>query len=402
VNANGWLSTCEGDTLIQCDSQGFRTFHKRCRSCIDGLCSGALDSLCSADFDCLGDLSCQPDPEGIPDQRTCTRQCSCPEEDNGCADCEGLAAGTYEVTVQAVEADSGLVLASRLVSAVTVSSDPLPAEVAVELLPADFTVGEFHDLEVSWSVNGLFTPQPVSFEKGDPPKDFGGPFSHDSCDEVAAAAIEIEVDGASHIRSCILQTDGEGWFAVGHQPLVRARLLGQDGSPLTEWSPPEPQAAAAIAGATDRWAAQIDFPHDRFLAPSASLPGSLWVALSFDGKGCTESDPPVKWVTFELLRDGVPVTPPPQLLMAVNGTFGENGRGPVECLGPGNSQGLGGFPWGDYTLAVTAQPAAASPDPPCWQGEFELVAGAGESNPVQQLDVPRLSTAPECTSEPGD
>jgi len=287
--------------------------------------------------------------------------------------------GYYDVTVEAIEVGTGNVLATQGQTRVRVLSDAA----AVTQVDLTFTASQFTGsggvVNVYWNINGTEDGQP----KGK---------SWDTCAEVGAAEAVVEVDGLETAYDCHAGGNMSAAIDVSAQPQVRVKLVDSAGADLTTWSP---QAAAdPVAGAADTWEYVGEFFWDSFATLKDTMTGDYWFATSYEGTDCDQVTPTAKQQITLLKLDGNVLNPAPDVCGPDNACTPSDGASAGACYFSDETQKIKDTLWREYKLLI--QGAQDNLDV-CWEQEFDIVIGAGATNPLVMHDLPRIDTSGTCT-----
>ncbi|MBK8481600.1 MAG: hypothetical protein IPL40_10540 [Proteobacteria bacterium] len=282
---------------------------------------------------------------------------------------EGLEVGRYTVTVYARAADERDL--GQLVDSVDLAtSRPGPVSVALAL---------FGRIEVSWNLNGTIGTTDDQ--------------SWDRCAEVGAAEALVTVDGSPITVPC----EAGGRMAATISDLkigshtVAVKLRDAGGADLTT------EASAVVRAGTRGGVLIADFFHDSFL-DGAGIRGDLLFRTTFEGQSCTATRPPVTLQITLLRFNGQAVE---NLELCPAGGEGLSLCTPVDDSTPracsAEAQRIANLPWGLYRLKLRGAVNDGSDSPAvCWQQEQDVLVGAGSSNPVITVDVPRTVSTEGC------
>jgi hypothetical protein len=293
-------------------------------------------------------------------------------------DLHGIIEGTYVVTVLALDAN-GVELASRPQSDVDVFGiGPL---ITLDFIASDFSSGAGKKVNVFWNINGTVDGTP----KGQ---------SWDTCDEVGAAEAIVVVDNKEHKFNC----KGSGFpgkvtmsaaVSVDSEPTVQVKLVDASGAVITTLSPASPGPSSVDA---DTWEYVAEFYHDAF---TSSKNGVYAFMTTFEGgKTCSQLTPQVDLQIALLKLNNNPVTA--DVCDASSTCVKTNGADTMACTS--GTQQLSSLAWGEYVMKVSGAVGPA-PGTICWEQEFknqDMLIGAGDSNPVVTLDVPKTITTGVC------
>jgi hypothetical protein len=286
--------------------------------------------------------------------------------------------GTYSVTVLALDAN-GMELASRLQSGVDVIG--IGPRITLDFTATDFNGGGSEKVNVYWNINGTED----GTAKGQ---------SWDTCDEVGAAQAIVLVNNKEHTFHC----KGSGYpgkvtmsaaVSVTGKPTVQVKLVDSSGASITTMSPLSPGPSSA---GTDTWEYVAEFYHDAF---TTTKNGVYAFTTTFEnGKTCSQLSPPVDLQVALLKLNNNPVTA--DVCDASSTCVKTNGADTLACSA--GTQQLSSLEWGEYVMKISGAVGPA-PGTICWEQEFkkqDMLIGAGDSNPVVTLDVPRTSTTGAC------
>ena len=291
----------------------------------------------------------------------------------------GVEEGYYDVTVEAVEEGTGQVLAAVVQGSVRVISGDPPATPLIQFQDSDFVVGG-DTLNVYWNINGTED----GTAKG---------ISWDTCSEVGATGAEVEVNGTSTIHDC--HAGGNMSASVtgfSGKPQVRVRLLDSSDQPLTTWT----NTASADADGTGKWQYIAEFFWDSFLTLKDTMKGDYLFQVSYEGQSCMQTTPSVAHQVSLLSLDGSPVNPAPSVCGPDNICVSADGASFASCYGPDQTQDISDILWREYKIKVSGTLPASASYEICWEEEFDIVVGAGTTNPVDLLDIDRYSSAGAC------
>jgi len=288
--------------------------------------------------------------------------------------------GYYDVTIEALDSN-GTILATRPAASVRVVSGDPPTPVDVDFTASDFG-GSGDQVDVFWNINGT--------EDGTPKGK-----SWDTCAEVGATQVEVEVNGQVSTHDCHASSNmSAAVTGFTGQPQVRMRLLDTTGSALTTWSP----LAAANAGtAANAWWYVGEFYWDSFLTLKDTMIGDYLFQVSYEGHSCTQTSPNVAHQVSLLTLNGTAVSPPPDVCGVDSKCVKADGADFASCYGPDQTQTMADTLWGEYTLKVSGTLSASESYEICWEKEFDIVIGAGKTNPLVRHDLVRLSSTGACT-----
>jgi hypothetical protein len=291
----------------------------------------------------------------------------------------GVEEGYYDVTVEAIEVGSGSVLATQNQPRVRVLADAA----AVTQVDLTFTASQFTGgggvVNVYWNINGTEDGLP----KGK---------SWDTCAEVGAAEAVVEVDGLETAYDCHAGGNMSAAVSVTAQPDVRVKLVDSAGVDLTTWSPLA--AADPMAGAADTWEYVGEFFWDSFTTLKDTMTGDYWFTTTYEGQDCDQVTPTVKQQITLLKFDGTVVSPAPDVCGPDNVCTPSDGATAGSCYFGDETQKIVDSLWGEYTLLI--QGAQDNLDV-CWEKEFDIVIGAGATNPLVAHDLPRIDSSGTCT-----
>jgi hypothetical protein len=278
--------------------------------------------------------------------------------------------------------NAGLTCASGLCVKLPDSGVPdsgVPDTAPTDTAPPDTTPSG--TLNVYWNINGTVS----GASKG---------VSWDTCAEVAAPLAAIEVDGVKTTSSCHAGGNMSAALAVPGKPsLVRIRLEDSGGNGLTTWTPaaaPDP-----VAGKPQTWEYVGEFYWDSFIQIKNTMKGDYWFKTTYEGKGCNQVTPTVAHQVALLKLGGTVVSPPPDVCDSA-GTSCVKADGASFGACTGQSQKIVSTSWGEYKLKLSGTLGSASAYEICWEKQFDIVIGAGTTNPLVAHDVPRISTTGAC------
>lgn len=293
-------------------------------------------------------------------------------------DFHGIIEGTYSVTVLALDA-TGKELASRRQVAVDVIG--IGPRISLDFIATDFGGGGSEKVNVYWNINGTED----GTAKGQ---------SWDTCDEVGAAQAIVLVNGKEHAFHC----KGSGYpgketmsaaVSVTGKPSVQVKLVDSSGAAITTMTPSTPGPTSA---GTDTWEYVAEFYYDAF---TATKNGVYAFMTTFEGgQTCSQLSPPVDLQVALLKLNNNPVTA--DVCDASSTCVKTNGADTMACTS--GTQQLSSLEWGEYVMKVSGAVGPA-PGTICWEQEFkdqDMLIGAGDSNPVVTLDVPRTSSSGAC------
>lgn len=282
---------------------------------------------------------------------------------------EALEVGRYTITVFARNAE-GRELGQLVDTVDLATAPPGPVKVALSL---------FGRIEVIWNINGTVGTSDDE--------------SWDRCSEVGAAQVLVTVDGTPTTVPC----EAGGRMAATISKLkpgthtVAVKLRNAAGADLTT------EATAVVRAATRGSVLIADFFDDSFLDGSA-LRGDLIFRTTFEGKSCGATRPPVALQITLLRRDGRAVENAQVCAASGEGVSlctAVDDRTPRACSA--EAQRIANLPWGLYKLKLRGAVSDGSASPAvCWLQEQDVLVGAGTSNPVITVDVPRTASSEAC------
>jgi hypothetical protein len=284
--------------------------------------------------------------------------------------------GIYSIGMIALD-KSGKALASVERSNTNVASKL--TQITFDLKDADFKPAAGQTLNVYWNINGT--------EDGTPKGQ-----SWDTCDEVGAAKAIVLVNGKENAFHC----KGSGYpgvetmsaaVSVSGKPTVQVKLVDASGAAITTMTPSSPGPSSAGA---DTWEYVGEFYWDAF---SASKSGDYWFTTTYESKTCAQLTPPVQHQVTLLTLSGSAVTAdvcgPSSVCVKTNGA--DLGK----CYTSSQTQKIKSVTWGDYKVKLSGATGSA-PGTICWEKTFDILVGAGVTNPTRKHDVPRISSTGVC------
>jgi len=308
-------------------------------------------------------------------------------------------AGTYDVTVYALDATAG-VLAER---SVTLSTSVPASSALIDFTEADFdgTVTPAKaKLTFYWNINGT--------QDG---TDYGP--SWDTCDEVGAAQIAVTLDGVESTYDC--DASGEMKMEVEVEEgdhTVNAVLLDSAGQALTT------EAGVVTVAATA--ATPGEYSAD-FYAPSffdGEITGDFWFTTSFEGVSYDATNPNVYNQISLIQLDGAGLNPAPEVCGPDNECYAADGGAFGGVYTPTDILKIKTVKWGFYTLLLQGTLDQAAGNEICWEsrdctpvdtaagkycntaanGLVDIVIGAGVDNPTLDFDLERINTDGYCAA----
>jgi hypothetical protein len=280
--------------------------------------------------------------------------------------------GSYSVTVEALDtADQQLAYKSTGVSVIGLGNI-----VDIDFVDADFQPTADYTLNVFWNINGT--------EDGTPKGQ-----SWDSCDEVGAAKAVVSVDGVESEHDCHASGKMSAALGLAAAPVaVQVWLEDASGNALTTKTLTTP-GPTLVTGKSDTWEYVAEFFFDSF---SQAINGDYLFATTYDGgKSCSELTPPATTQITLLKLNGNAVTA--QICGPDNVCVSTNGADFGYCYNGNETQDIADQEWGNYQLKVSGGVGTDPNIDICWEDTFDILIGAGTSNPVDLLDVKVLSGA---------
>jgi hypothetical protein len=314
-------------------------------------------------------------------ERVSTPEYSCDDPDwHTGTDLYGIVEGDYTVTVEALDA-SGAKVGSHSRAGVSVVG---LRTITIDLTAADFA-GE--QVNVYWNINGTTD----GTAKGT---------SWDTCTEVGATHAIVTVNGTENKFDC----RGSGYatsgkvtmsaaVAVSGKPTVQIHLVDSSGKALTSKTPTggaDGKGPTLVSGSSSTWEYVGEFFYDAFYATKN---GRYHFTVSYEGKSCSQTSPPVEHLINMLKLDGTAVTV--DACGPDNTCAKTNGTDHLKCYASDQTLKLGSLEWGEYEMMLSGAVGTVPSTTICWEKTFkdsDVLVGAGETNPIVDLDVPRTDT----------
>lgn len=315
-----------------------------------------------------------------------------------------LEEGYYDVTVSAWDAQ-GARLAQRTKSLwVEETVWGNPSQVHFNFAGADFSGSippGYARLNVYWNINGTEDGTATGF-------------SWDKCAEVGAAYAAITVDGVTKYYDChannnmsvaLTIKEGSGTQAVG------VKLADKNKIDLTTESTGPAYATHAKAGIY-----LTDFYYFSFLPGiKSSIQGSYKFSTSFEqGQSCTGTAPQVVHTTMSLYKtkhfSGSGDAVVTEFCGPDSVCRKTNGADYAKCYAKDQTQRIKSMVWGLYQMTLQGGVGSGAAFQVCWEkkthkdmkdnpflkGVTDILVGAGDTNPLRKIDLPRTSNRAAC------
>jgi len=315
--------------------------------------------------------------------------------------------GYYTITVSAVSS-SGATLATQAKNISVMSTAGLPYTLAFGFTASDFTGGYVcgngicEDTKGETATNcatdctagGTTIHAYWSINDTTDGTDTGT--SWDTCSEVGAASIVINIDGADHTYPCTPQNTSISVAAGTHT--LTAKLVDGSGTAITQTT----GVASLTPTAGTPAVFSADFPWNSFNEPikSSTTGDFLFKTTYAGGHTCSTASPQVD-VQIAMLN-GAP-TGAKACDTVTSVCFATNGVAYTTCSD--NAFRVAGLKWGSYTLLAQGAQTVGSGNPEvCWSsaktagnpGAIDIIVGAGTTNPTVVMDLEKVSSSGAC------
>jgi hypothetical protein len=298
-----------------------------------------------------------------------------------------IAEGTYVATVQALDANGTALGRSRSSQPVIVRS----GAIANYLDAGTFTANDFSpQVHVYYSINGTVD----GTDEG---------LSWDLCSEVGAAYLRVTIDGTTTqdltCGTTAATMNGYVSVAVGTHTFS-AVLLNSSKTPITTQTNTETLSNLSLSQPGQ---ISANFAWDSFLSPiKENTLGWYWFSTAFEGGlTCAQMTGVVTGEISLIKLNGTAVTPAPQVCDPNNFCFYADGNGLGQCNDSTVTQIMKSstLKWGSYKLLLQAtkndgiNTACFSVMDDANNKEVDIIIGAGQTNPVDQLTLKKIYPA---------
>jgi hypothetical protein len=229
---------------------------------------------------------------------------------------------------------------------------------------------------------------------------------------VGVATVTVVLDGSTtKTFDCAGTVPGKMSGAVSAAVgthTVAVTLNGASGAATTTAN------ATVTVGTTSPAEVYADFFFGSFLTIKNTTTGTYLFDTSYEGKSCTQTTPQVYSQVTLLKLSGSPVSPIPDVCGPDDICVKCDGAAFGKCYAVNQTQDIANLKWGFYKLKLQGTLGASAGYDVCWEtknsgtqmpdpwpvldnsNELDILVGAGTQNPIDPLDLIRISTTGSC------